>query len=216
MARMKVAVLISGRGSNLQALLAAAADPAYPARIVRVIANAPTAPGLAHAESAGVATEVVDHRDFKSRPGFEAALNATLIDAGAELVVLAGFMRVLTADFVDAWPDRLVNVHPSLLPAFPGAAAVRDALAAGVKITGTTVHFVREAVDDGPILAQAAVPVLEGDDTDTLGARIRDAEHVLLPHCVARIARGDLGTVGKWVAMGDAPVAAARLSNPDV
>jgi len=216
MARMKVAVLISGRGSNLQALLAAAADPAYPAQIVRVIANEPTAPGLAYAESAGVATEVVDHRDFKSRPGFEAALNATLIDAGAELVVLAGFMRVLTADFVDAWPDRLVNVHPSLLPAFPGAAAVRDALAAGVKITGTTVHFVREAVDDGPILAQAAVPVFEGDDTDTLGARIRDVEHVLLPHCVARIARGDLGIVGKWVAMGDAPVAAARLSNPHV
>ncbi len=216
MARLKVAVLISGRGSNLQALLAAAADPDYPAEIVRVISNEATAPGLAHAEAAGVPTEVVEHRDFKSRPGFEAALNATLIDAGAELVVLAGFMRVLTADFVDSWPDRLVNVHPSLLPAFPGAAAVRDALAAGVKVTGTTIHFVREAVDDGPILAQAAVPVLAGDDTDSLGSRIRTVEHALLPRCVARIARGGVSVVGKWVTMDDEPPAEAVLTNPAV
>lgn len=216
MARLKVAVLISGRGSNLQALLAAAEAPGYPAEIVQVISNESTAPGLAHAEAAGVPTEVVDHRDFKSRPGFEAALNARLIAAGAELVVLAGFMRVLTADFVDSWPDRLINVHPSLLPAFPGAAAVHDALAAGVKITGTTVHFVREAVDDGPILAQAAVPVLSGDDTDSLGTRIRAVEHTLLPHCVARIARGGVNVVGKWASMDDEPPANTRLTNPSV
>jgi len=214
MARLKVAVLISGRGSNLQALLAAARAPAFPVEIVRVVANDATAPGLAHAEAADVPAEVVDHRDFKSRPGFEAALNAALTAADADLVVLAGFMRVLTPELVASWHDRMINVHPSLLPAFPGAAAVRDALAAGVKITGTTIHYVREAVDDGPILAQAAVPVLDGDDVNTLGTRIRSVEHVLLPDCVARIALGGTDIVGKWVQVGDQPAADARLTNP--
>lgn len=214
MARLKVAVLISGRGSNLQALLEAAQARDYPAEIVQVISNEATAPGLAHAQAAGVPADVVDHRDFKSRPGFEAALNANLTAAGAELVVLAGFMRVLTADLVHAWQDRMINVHPSLLPAFPGASAVRDALAAGVKITGTTVHYVREAVDDGPILAQAAVPVLADDDVNTLGTRIRAVEHELVPDSVARIARDGSSMVGKWVQTGDAPSADDRLTNP--
>lgn len=214
MARMKLAVLISGRGSNLQALLAAASDPDYPAEIALVVSNEPTAPGLAHAESADVPTEIVDHRDFNSRPGFEAALNSSLIAAGVDAVVLAGFMRVLTADFVDAWPDRLINIHPSLLPAFPGADAVRNALAAGVKITGTTVHFVRDAVDDGPIIAQAAVPVLADDDVHHLAARIRTVEHKLLPHCIARIAKGKTSVIGKWVTIEGEPAEAARLANP--
>jgi phosphoribosylglycinamide formyltransferase-1 len=214
MARLKVAVLISGRGSTLQALLDAARAPGYPAEIVHVISNEATAPGLAHAEAMDVPTDVVDHRDFKSRPGFEAALNASLTATSAELVVLAGFMRVLTPDFVDSWHDRMINVHPSLLPAFPGGSAVRDALAAGVKITGTTIHYVREAVDDGPVLAQAAVPVLDGDDVNTLGTRIRAVEHQLLPACVARIARGDTDIVGKWVQMGSEPAPEACLANP--
>jgi phosphoribosylglycinamide formyltransferase-1 len=216
MDRLKVAVLISGRGSNLQSLLKAARAPDYPAQLVQVVSNEATAPGLAHAEAANVPTEVVDHRDFKSRPGFEAALNATLTAAAADLVVLAGFMRVLTPDLVDAWRDRMINVHPSLLPAFPGSSAVRDALAAGVKITGTTIHYVREAVDDGPIVAQAAVPILNGDDVNTLGTRIRSVEHGLLPACVARIARGETGILGKWVQSQDEPGPDACLANPPV
>ena len=214
MARLKVAVLISGRGSNLQALLEAVRTPDYPAEIVQVVSNEATAPGLAHAEAADVPAEVVDHRDFKSRPGFEAALNATLTAAGADLIVLAGFMRILTADLVESWRDRMINVHPSLLPAFQGSSAVRDALADGVKITGMTIHYVREAVDDGPILAQAAVPVLNGDDVNTLGTRIRALEHALLPTCVARIARGEPDVVGKWVQAGEEPQADAYLANP--
>jgi phosphoribosylglycinamide formyltransferase-1 len=181
---------------------------------VQVISNEPTAAGLHHATAAGVPAEIVDHRDFRSRPGFEAALNAAFVNAEADMIVLAGFMRVLTADFVDNWTDRLINVHPSLLPAFPGRHAVADALAAGVKVTGTTIHFVREAVDDGPVIAQAAVPVLAGDDIDHLSARIRDMEHKLLPHCIGRIAKGKTSVVGKWVHIDGEPAAAARLTNP--
>ena len=202
--RIPTAVLISGRGSNMQALLDAAAAPDYPAGIVLVVANTPEAEGLARAEAAGVATAVVDHTAFASRAGFEAALHNVLIDAGVDLVCLAGFMRVLTSDFVDRWKDRLVNVHPSLLPAFPGARAIPEALAAGVKITGATVHLVREAVDDGPILGQAAVPVLAGDTEARLGARIRAAEHALYPRCLAALARGDVEVLGKWTETGSA------------
>jgi len=206
--RVRTAVLISGRGSNMEALVAAARDPGYPAEIGLVVASTPEAEGLARAEAAGVATAVVDHTAFASRAGFEAALTATLAEAGAEVVCLAGFMRVLTADFVDRWMDRLINVHPSLLPAFPGARAIPEALAAGVKITGTTVHLVREAVDDGPILGQAAVPVLGGDTEGRLSARVRAAEHDLYPRCLAAVARGGVEVLGKWADLGPAAPAA--------
>ena len=210
--RVKTAVLISGRGSNMQALLEAARAPAYPAEIALVVANTPAAAGLGHAAAAGVPTAVVEQADFASRAGFEAALDATLASAGIDLVCLAGFMRVLTADFVDRWRDRLINIHPSLLPAFPGAHAVTEALAAGVKITGTTVHFVREAVDDGPVIGQAAVPVLNGDGEAALGARIRAVEHRLYPRCLAAVAAGRVSVVGKWVDLGTPGVE----SDPDL
>jgi len=214
MARVKVGVLISGRGSNLRALLEAAARPDYPAEIVQVVGNRAEAPGLAHAEDAGVATEVVDHTAFVGRPGFEAALTAALRAAGVELVCLAGFMRVLTVDFVETWRDRLINIHPSLLPAFPGLNTHAAALAAGVKIAGCTVHFVREAVDDGPIIGQAAVPVMPNDDPDSLAARVLTAEHQLYPHCLSLVASGRARVVGKQVVVDGAPTPPPALFNP--
>jgi phosphoribosylglycinamide formyltransferase-1 len=214
MARMKVGVLISGRGSNLEALIAAAKAPDYPAEIACVISNRPEAAGLAHAEAAGIANEVVDHTPFPTRAGFEAALGERLEAAGCELVALAGFMRVLTADFVARWRDRLINIHPSLLPAFPGLDTHAAALAAGVKIAGCTVHFVREAVDAGPIIAQAAVPVLPDDDAARLAARVLAAEHRLYPHCLALVAGGHTRVVGQRVEIAGAGAGAAILFNP--
>ena len=171
--RRRVAILISGRGSNMAALLAAAADPAYPAEIALVLANRGDAAGLGHARARGVPTALVESRVFgRDRAGFETALEAELHGHGVELVALAGFMRVLTEGFCLRWRDRLVNIHPSLLPAFPGLDTHARALAAGVKLHGCTVHLVRAGVDDGPILAQAAVPVLDDDTEESLAARV--------------------------------------------
>ena len=177
-ARLKVGVLISGRGSNLQALIEAAADPAYPAEIVLVISNRPEAAGLARAASAGIAHRAIPYSD---RQIFAAEADAALRQSGAQLVALAGFMRILDTAFVDAWRDRLVNIHPSLLPAFPGLHPQRQALAAGVRFSGCTVHFVRIEVDTGPIIAQATVPVHADDDEARLADRILVAEHILYP-----------------------------------
>lgn len=214
--RTKIGVLISGRGSNLQALIEAAAQPDYPAEIALVIANVPEAAGLERAEAAGIPTQVIDHRLFASRVGFEAALTDALSGAGCDLVCLAGFMRVLTGDFVARWEDRVINIHPSLLPAFPGLNTHAEALAAGVRITGATVHFVREQVDQGPIIGQAAVPVLDDDDADSLAARVLAAEHTLYPHCLRLVADGRATVSGNRVRItgGDAPGAA--LLNPPV
>lgn len=214
MARMKVGVLISGRGSNLEALIKAARHPDYPAEIACVISNRPEAAGLAHAESAGIANEVIDHTLFPTRPGFEAALDESLDAAGCELVALAGFMRVLTSDFVERWRDRLINIHPSLLPAFPGLDTHAAALAAGVKIHGCTVHFVREAVDAGPIIGQAAVPVLPGDDAARLAGRVLAAEHRLYPHCLGLVASGRTRVAGQRVDIRGADAPEAALINP--
>jgi len=216
MARVKVGVLISGRGSNLAALIEAANDPAYPAEIAHVISNRPEAPGLEIAESHGIPTEVVDHTLFAGRPGFEAALTHALRTAGVELVCLAGFMRVLTAEFVEQWADSVLNIHPSLLPAFPGTDTHRQALAAGVTITGCTVHFVREAVDGGPIVGQAAVPVHPGDTPETLGQRVREAEHRLYPHCLAQVAAGRTRVIGHGVEIADRRVPETTLYNPAI
>jgi phosphoribosylglycinamide formyltransferase 1 len=190
MARLKVGVLASGRGSNLAALIEAAADPAFPAEIALVIANVKGAAALARADAAGIPTKVIEHRAFASRAAFDAALDAALRAAKAELVCLAGFMRLLTPKFVEAWRDRMVNIHPSLLPAFPGLDTHARVLAAGVKITGCTVHFVRHETDSGPILAQAAVPVLPGDTADTLAARVLEAEHRIYPLALRLIGEG--------------------------
>ena len=198
-ARKATAVLISGRGSNMQALLDAAKDPAYPARIVRVISNVWDAGGLKGAEAAGVATSVIDHRAYKGRPAFEAALDQALRADGIEIVCLAGFMRLLTADFVDAWRDQLINIHPSLLPAFPGLDTHARALAAGVRFTGCTVHFVRPTMDEGPIIVQAAVPVLPGDDEPTLAARVLAAEHKAYPLALKLVAGGKAKVVRERV-----------------
>ena len=209
MTRKRVAVLISGRGSNLQALIDAAAAPDYPAEIVRVISNRPDAPGLARAGRAGIPARVIDHRRFKVRPAFEAALDAALREDQVDLVCHAGFMRILTAGFVDAWRDRCLNIHPSLLPAFPGLDTHGRALAAGVRIHGCTVHVVRADVDAGPIVAQAAVPVLPGDDEATLAARVLAAEHRLYPAALALYASGRARVDGERV------VYEAGLAFPD-
>jgi len=187
MTRLRVAVLISGRGSNLGALLAACADDTYPAEIVTVISDRAEAPGLVIAQSAGIPSTVIPHR---VREEFAAQANTVLGNQRAQLVCLAGFMRVLDAAFVGGWRDRMVNIHPSLLPAFPGLHPQRQALAAGVRFTGCTVHFVRPEVDAGPIIAQAVVPIRPDDDEASLSARILDAEHRLYPLTLRLIAEG--------------------------
>ena len=201
MTRKRVAILISGRGSNMAALIEAARAPGYPAKIVLVVSNRPEAGGLAAAARADVATAVIDHTSFANRPAFEAALDARLVAAKADIVCLAGFMRVLSADFVNRWRDRLINIHPSLLPEFPGLDTHARALAAGVKIHGCTVHFVRARVDDGPIIAQAEVPVLRGDTPDALAARVLEAEHRLYPEALALVASGRVKVEGGRVAV---------------
>lgn len=213
-ARAPVAVLISGRGSNLAALHAASLSPDYPARIALVLSNRAEAPGLALAHAAGVETAVIDHRAFRGdKAGFDAALDARLRAAGVALVALAGFMRLLTPGFVAAWRDRLVNIHPSLLPAFPGLNTHARALAAGVKLHGATVHLVRAEMDSGPIIVQGAVPVL-GDDTEaTLAARVLAVEHAIYPAALAWLAAGRVRVAGE-VAVVDAPAAAGRLVSP--
>jgi len=211
MARLKVGVLISGRGSNLQALIDAAADPACPAEIALVISNRPEAAGLARAAAAGIKSLVIAEPD---RSAFAEAADSALRGAGVELVALAGFMRILDKDFVDTWTNRMVNIHPSLLPAFPGLHPQRQALAAGVKFSGCTVHFVRAEVDTGPIIAQAVVPVEDGDDEDRLADRILAAEHILYPLAVRLFAEGRLRIANErvWVAGGDTPTGV--LFNP--
>ena len=209
--RLRVGVLISGRGSNLQALIDAAADPAYPAEIVLVISNRPEAPGLAHAARAGIACLTIAE---PSREIFAAEADAALRQSGAELAALAGFMRILDNGFVAAWRDRLVNIHPSLLPAFPGLHPQRQALAAGVRFSGCTVHFVRAQVDSGPIIAQAAVPVHDDDNEARLAERILAAEHRLYPMAVRLFAEGRLCIRGDRVAISGALPPEIALFNP--
>jgi phosphoribosylglycinamide formyltransferase 1 len=189
MARKRVAVLISGRGSNMAALISAADAPDYPAEIVLVLADRPDAPGLARAAESGVSTKVVDYKAL-GKAAAEAALDRSLAEAKVEIVCLAGFMRVLSAGFVERWGDRLINIHPSLLPAFPGLDTHARALAAKVREHGCTVHFVRAAVDSGPIIAQVVVPVLPDDSEETLTARVLAAEHKLYPKALALVASG--------------------------
>ena len=192
--KRRVGVLISGRGSNLAALLRAAHDPDYPAEVVLVISNRADAAGLRYAEEAGAAVRVIEHRAFgRDRGAHEEAIDAALRDAGVELVCLAGYMRLLTPLLVGRWGGRMLNIHPSLLPAFPGLDSHARALAAGVKIHGCTVHLVTDATDQGPIIAQAAVPVLPDDDEATLAARVLAEEHRIYPLALALIATGRKG-----------------------
>ncbi|HBK91889.1 MAG TPA: phosphoribosylglycinamide formyltransferase [Parvularcula sp.] len=219
MARLKVGVLISGRGSNLQALIDAAAAPDFPARIALVIANVPGAAGLDRARAAGVPITTIDHRSFGKGPdgkaGFEGALQSALEDAGVGLVCLAGFMRLLSPDFVARWRGRLINIHPSLLPAFKGLDVHRAMIRAGVKIAGCTVHYVSAEMDAGPIIGQAAVPVRPEDTPESLAARILEEEHRLYPECVRRIALGE-AAIGADGVVRLSGAASGALLNPPI
>jgi phosphoribosylglycinamide formyltransferase-1 len=190
MTRKRVGVLISGRGSNLQALIDATQAPDYPAEIVLVISNVPGAQGLARAEAAGIPTRTINHKDFASREAFDAALTAALEDAGVELLCNAGFMRLHSEGFVRHWWNRHLNIHPSLLPEFKGLRTHARVLEEGAQLTGCTVHFVRPELDSGPIVAQAEVPVLDGDTPESLAARVLAAEHRLYPHALRLVASG--------------------------
>jgi phosphoribosylglycinamide formyltransferase-1 len=205
MARKRVAVLISGRGSNLAALIAATREPEHPAEIVLVASNRGDAAGLARAKDAGIATAIVDHAG-KERPAFERALQQLLDVNGIEIVCLAGFMRLLTPSFVNHWQGRMINIHPALLPAFKGLDTHDRALAAGVKIHGASVHFVVAEMDSGPIIAQGAVPVLDGDTAETLAARVLDVEHKIYPLALKLVAAGRVEIVdGRCRVSGSVP-----------
>jgi phosphoribosylglycinamide formyltransferase-1 len=204
--RRRVGVLISGRGSNMAALIRAASAPDYPAEIVLVLSNNQAAPGLAIAAREGIATHVVDHRPFgRDRAAHEAAIQEVLLQVGTDLVCLAGYMRLLTPFLVDRWAGRILNIHPSLLPAFPGLNTHARALAAGAKLHGCTAHLVTHATDEGPILAQAAVPVLPGDDEASLAARVLAQEHIIYPLALRMVAAGK---------SPPHPAASAALHNP--
>ena len=186
----RVAVLISGGGSNLQALIDACAAPGASARIALVISNKADAYGLTRARNAGIAVCTIDHRAFPDRPSFDAEIDRTLREHGIEIVCLAGFMRILTPAFVDAWRDRMLNIHPSLLPRYKGLNTHQRALDNGDERHGCTVHLVRPDLDNGPLLVQAAVPVLDGDDADSLAARVLTREHVIYPMGLILLASG--------------------------
>jgi phosphoribosylglycinamide formyltransferase-1 len=191
--------LISGRGSNLEALIEACKAPAYPAKIVLVVSNVPGARGLLRAETALIPTRTINHKDFTTRANFDAVLDQALKQAEIELVCNAGFMRLHTEEFVRSWWNRHLNIHPSLLPAFKGLHTHARVLEEGVKITGCTVHFVRPEMDTGPIVAQAALPVLPDDTEVSLAARVLEAEHRLYPHALRLVASGAVRVEGEHV-----------------
>jgi phosphoribosylglycinamide formyltransferase-1 len=197
--RLRVGVLASGRGSNLQAILDATARPGYPARVAVVISDREQATALERARHHGVEAVWLNPKDFSDRAVYDAALSRRLEADGVGLVCLAGFMRILTPAFVGQWAGRIMNIHPALLPAFPGLAAPRQALSYGVKVTGATVHFVDEGVDTGPVILQSAVPVLPEDTEETLVGRIQVEEHRLLPEAIRLFAEGRLRIVGRRV-----------------
>lgn len=190
MARKRAAILISGRGSNMEALISAARDPGYPAEIVGVIANKPDAAGLEFARDAGLRTAVVRLKDFPDKAAADAGIESYLHSWGVDIVCLAGFMRLLGPEICENWAGRILNIHPALLPKFPGINTHERALAAGEAEHGCTVHFVTSGMDEGPVIGQASVPVMPDDTPATLGARVLAEEHKLYPACLAAVARG--------------------------
>jgi phosphoribosylglycinamide formyltransferase-1 len=195
MPRKRVAILISGRGSNMTALIEAASDPNYPAEVVLVVSNRPDAAGLARARSSGIETATIDHKAYTTRKEFDRVLNDTIEHRNIDLICLAGFMRLLTTEFVQRWENRILNIHPALLPSFPGLDTHARALAAGVKIHGATVHFVTPKLDAGPIVVQVAVPVRDSDTPETLAERVLAAEHRIYPFGLALVASGKVSVV---------------------
>ena len=212
---MRVAILISGRGSNMHALIEAARDPDYPAEIALVLSNRPEAAGLVAAKAAGVAVAAVDHKIHAGREDFERSMQVLLDLHRIDLVCMAGFMRLVTPWFIGQWGGRMINIHPALLPSFRGLDTHARALADGVKIHGCTVHFVVPAMDEGPILAQAAVPVLDSDTPESLARRVLAQEHLIYPAALARVARGGLLVQGNRV-FDAMPWDAAPLRAPPV
>ncbi len=215
--RKRTVILISGRGSNMMSLVEAAAEPGYPAEVAAVIANRPDAAGIPWAAARGIHTRIIDHKAYAGREPFEAALHDTLTELSAQIVCLAGFMRVLTAGFVERWQGRMINIHPSLLPSFKGLDTHARALKAGVRIAGCTVHFVVPEMDAGPIIAQAAVPVAETDTTEDLAARVLKAEHQLYPHALSLVASGHARMSGSrvlWSGEHSIPAEALVVPSP--
>lgn len=213
--RRRTAILISGRGSNMAALLEAAAAADFPAEAVLVFSNRAEAGGLAAARAAGVETAALSHRDFPTREAFDRAVDAALTERGVEFVCLAGFMRVVSAWFCERWLGRMISIHPALLPSFKGLDTHARALEAGVKIHGASVHYVVPELDAGPIIAQAAVPVLEGDTPDSLAARVLAQEHVIYPRALRLVASGRARLVDGRVVSDTATRADAALTVPD-
>ena len=206
--RKRVGILISGRGSDAMALIRAAEAADYPAEIALVLSNRPEAPGLARAAEAGITTLAIDHKPYgKDREAHERAIDAALHEAGVEFVALAGYMRILTPFLVQAWSGRMINVHPALLPAFTGLHTHQRALEVGVKLHGCSVHWVTHGVDEGPLIGQAAVPVLPGDDEEKLAARVLAAEHQLYPLCLAAALTGEALAPGPEAVLANPPFA---------
>jgi phosphoribosylglycinamide formyltransferase-1 len=214
MAKLKVGILISGRGSNMAALIEATRDPAYPAEIVCVVSNVASAAGLEIAKKAGIAAVAIPHKEFPDRESFDRAVSAELEKHGVGLVALAGFMRIQSPWFPQHWAGRIINIHPSLLPSFPGLHVQQQAIDAGVRVSGCTVHFVTPELDAGPIIAQAAVPVLPGDTADALATRILRQEHRLYPLVVRWFAEGRIRSRDGGVEV-DVPQGATLLFSPD-
>ena len=213
-AKLKLGVLISGRGSNLQSLIDATQDDSFPAEIVSVISNVPDVAGLDRAAKVDIPTSVINHKDFSGREPFEDALHEALTEAGVELVCLAGFMRILTDGFVSRWLDKMINIHPSLLPSFKGLHTHERAIEAGVRFSGCTIHFVRPEMDDGPIIAQAAVPIRQDDSPDTLAGRVLVEEHKIYPLAVKMIAEGRVSISGSQVIVKNAVNPDSTTINP--
>ncbi len=214
--KKRVGILISGRGSNMMSLVAAAKAEEYPAQIVVVISNRPEAPGLAWAKAHGIPALAIDHKAYPTRTEFEEAMHEALIAHGAEMVACCGFLRLMTPDFVDVWRDRMINIHPALLPSYTGLHTHERALADGVRIVGCTVHVVRAEMDVGPIIGQAAVAVIEGDTPATLAKRVLAAEHVLYPQALALYASGKARIEGERISIAGADNAVAPLFSPGI
>lgn len=212
--KKRVAILISGRGSNMQALVNAARAKDFPAKIVAVFSNRPEAAGLAWAKSKKIPVQVFDNKDYRSRDAFENDLQKALAAAQVDLIALAGFMRLMTTSFVERWRDRMINIHPSLLPSFKGLHTHEAALQSGVKIAGCTVHFVRPEMDAGPIIAQAAVPVLSTDTPVSLANRVLAAEHALYPEALRLVAAGKVRIDGDKVLISEDVNPSAPLYSP--
>ena len=212
---MKIAVLISGRGSNLQSIIDACNDDGFPAEISLVISNKADAYGLQRASEAAIPTKVFNHKDFPTREEFDAAMSAAIEASGAEFICLAGFMRLLSDGFVKSWRDKLINIHPSLLPSFKGLHVHEQVIERGARFSGCSVHFVRSAMDEGPIIVQAVVPVLPDDTPDTLGARVLEQEHIIYPLAIRLIAEEKVRVSGEKAIIDGYKAPHGSLINPE-